>query len=1122
MKKMYFLFVALMAMVFHTGFAQSSLIITGVVDGDLPGGKPKAIEIYVLDDIADLSAYGLGSANNGGGTDGIEFAFPADAAVAGDFIYVISDDDGPEENDDDDELFEAFFGISADYESDAAAINGDDAVELFLNSEVVDVFGVDSVNGDGQPWDYTDSWAYRLDATGPSASFDVGEWSVPGLGALDGETSNATAVNPFPLGTYSAEEADPILATIQEIQETVDVEGDSPFVNIAVITTGIVTALYDEGFWIQDGTGAWSGVFVREDNPAAAVGDEVTVTGTVQENFGLTRINDLTNLVVSSSGNALPAAEILTTGLAGSEEYEGVLIQVTEVTCTDSDLGFGEWLITDGSGDYRVDDELYDASPQLLAGYDVTGVAHFSFSNFKLFPRDAADVVLNANADMLGLAFEDSAISEDETAGTITVEVEIINPADTETTVEVAVTGGTAVNGTHYNFTSPTVLTFAASDPGSQTFEVEILDNLDPNDDRTVVFTLQNATNGALLSTSELTLTIQDDDAEIEITDIAIVAEEGPDGLALNSDMEYTVAGLVYGENMSSTGLSFTVIDQTGGVGVFGDVVDDYVVAEGDSIVLTGVVNQFNGLTQLSPSSIELISQGNEIAEPTVVTQLGASTVSQLIKLECVFLVDPSEWTGSGSGFTVMVANETSTFSVRIDNDIDLYTAPAPVGTFDVTGIGGQFTFTPADDDGYQLLPRRSTDIVSQDCDILVAPVNDNCNAATDINDLLGGEIGETVFSTQFTNTDATVADTDLTFGYECFGEPDGTASGPSLENNVWFTFEGDGNSYFLETNDCNGTAENYIPDGDTQIAVYFGFCGDFQTPLLCNEDGPNATSEDFAAGLTIPTLVGTNYYVMVDGYLGVAGDFCLSMTRLPLENDNCGGAIDISSLTGGALEEAQTSGTFSNVGATTENDPNPNDVVNECWFGDPTLSSTVWFSFEGDGNEYFVETTNCAGVVDYIDDGDSQMAIFTGDCGDLTQVACNEDGPQGTDEEFPAGITLVTEVGVTYHVMVDGYEGADGEFCMQMTMTDFLSTSNQSEFEFSAFPNPSNGMVTVEAPVSLENVTLINVLGQHIKAWNITSAARFEFNTNDVEPGVYLLQATSEGKVSTLKLVVE
>lgn len=1119
MKKIYFLLFAAMLMTFQSAVAQSDLLISGVVDGDLPGGKPKAIEIYVINDIADLSVYGIGSANNGGGTDGVEFIFPADAATAGDFIYLRSADGG------DDVLFSDYFGFAANYESGAAAINGDDAVELFLNDVLVDVFGDINVNGDDQSWDYTDGWAYRQNGTGPSDTFTESEWPIEGAGLLDGFATNAEADFPFPVGTYSTEGGggEPVEATIQEIQETVDPDGDSPFVDQTVITTGIVTAAYDEGFWIQDGTGAWSGVFVREDEPTAAVGDEVTVTGLVQENFGLTRINNLTELVVETSGNALPAAEVLTTGIAGTEEFEGVLIQALAATCTDNNLGFGEWLITDGSGDYRVDDALYDADPQLLVGYDVTGVAHFSFSNFKLFPRDAADVVVNADASELGLAFEAAAIGEGETSGTIIIEVEIINPDDVETTVEVTVTGGTAVNGTNYNFTDPAVLTFAASDATAQTFEVEILDDLDPNEDRTVIFTLQNATNGATLATSELTLTIQDDDTAIELTDIVVAAEEDANGVAVNIGNEYTVAGIVYGVNMGGAAQSFTLIDQTGGVGTYSNSpVDDYVVTEGDSIVLTGTISQFNGLTQFNPTAIDLISQGNELNEPAVITEFSNDIVSQLVKLECVFLVDPGQWSGAGSGFNVTVSNGTTEFTLRIDNDVDLYSAPAPDGTFDVTGIVGQFDSEAPLLEGIQLLPRRISDIVSQECGIVTPPINDNCDAAINLDDLLGGPIGEAQFSSQFSNDGATVPADAVTAGFECFGEPDGSGSGPSLENNVWFEFTGDGNTYFLETNDCNGTAEEYIPDGDTQIAVYLGFCGIFQSPLLCNEDGPNAAAGNFAAGLEIPTEAGAFYTIMVDGYLGVAGDFCLSLTRLASPIDECAGAADLSDLTGGALNEAQTSGAFSNVGATSVDDPNPNDVEADCWFGDPLISATVWFSFEGDGNEYFIETVNCGEVTDYIDDGDTQMAIFTGECGDLAQVACNEDGPQATGTEFPAGISFVTEVGVTYQVMIDGYAGVDGEFCMQMTATSLLATDNSDEFEFSAYPNPTNGMVTIESPVSLENVTLVNVLGQRVKQWNIISAERFEFNTNDVEPGVYLLQAMSEGKVSTLKLIVE
>ena len=80
----------------------SDLVISGVVDASLTGGLPKAVELYVVNDIPDLSVYGLGSANNGGGTDGVEFTFPADSASAGSYIYVASEIDG----------FTEFFGYA--------------------------------------------------------------------------------------------------------------------------------------------------------------------------------------------------------------------------------------------------------------------------------------------------------------------------------------------------------------------------------------------------------------------------------------------------------------------------------------------------------------------------------------------------------------------------------------------------------------------------------------------------------------------------------------------------------------------------------------------------------------------------------------------------------------------------------------------------------------------------------------------------------------------------------------------------------------------------------------------------------------------------------------------------
>jgi len=170
----------------------TSLIITGVVDGPLPGGVPKAVELFVKDNIADLSLYGIGSANNGGGTDGEEFTFSG-SATAGQYIYVASESIE----------FNNFFGFTPDFTTGAVAINGDDAIELFYSGGVVDVFGDINVDGTGTPWDYLDGWVSRNSSTGPDGStFVLSNWSFSGINALDGETTNATAATPAPIATY--------------------------------------------------------------------------------------------------------------------------------------------------------------------------------------------------------------------------------------------------------------------------------------------------------------------------------------------------------------------------------------------------------------------------------------------------------------------------------------------------------------------------------------------------------------------------------------------------------------------------------------------------------------------------------------------------------------------------------------------------------------------------------------------------------------------------------------------------------------------------------------------------------------------------------------------------------
>ena len=175
--------------------ASGQLVISGVFDGPLSGGTPKGVELYVLEDINDLSQYGIGSANNGGGSDGEEYVFPADSATAGSYIYLTANE----------AQFLDFFGFAANYSNNAVNINGDDAIELFKGGVVVDTFGDIDVDGNGTPWEYLDGWAYRNDDVGANGgTFVDTDFYYSGPNAFDGETSNGTADTPMPIGTFTS------------------------------------------------------------------------------------------------------------------------------------------------------------------------------------------------------------------------------------------------------------------------------------------------------------------------------------------------------------------------------------------------------------------------------------------------------------------------------------------------------------------------------------------------------------------------------------------------------------------------------------------------------------------------------------------------------------------------------------------------------------------------------------------------------------------------------------------------------------------------------------------------------------------------------------------------------
>lgn len=188
---------------------------------------------------------------------------------------------------------------------------------------------------------------------------------------------------------------------IRDIQFTEAETGDSPLVGQTVNISGIITGetyafsgLY--GYFIQDASEPWSGVWVYDKNRHAVEGDSVSLTGTVAEYNGLTEITSVSSFVVEKEGAFGIEPLVVTTNEVGtSESLEGCLITVENVTITNPDLGYGEWQIDDGSGTCVVDNVgYYYFDPTKNEGAaSITGPVYYDYGFYKIRPRLANDII---------------------------------------------------------------------------------------------------------------------------------------------------------------------------------------------------------------------------------------------------------------------------------------------------------------------------------------------------------------------------------------------------------------------------------------------------------------------------------------------------------------------------------------------------------------------------------------------------------------------------------------------------------------------------------------------------------------------------------------------------------
>ena len=201
-------------------------------------------------------------------------------------------------------------------------------------------------------------------------------------------------------------------------------------------------------------------------------------------------------------------------------------------------------------------------------------------------------------------------------------------------------------------------------------------------------------------------------------------------GMPDSLDIDCYVAGTVFtGDYDGNAGISFYMMDNTGGINVFNfRDVSDYVVNDGDSILVKGSIKNYYGLLELVADSIIVLDSNKTYAAAKVVSTLDASTESEFIELKSVHLADASQWPASGNSKNVDIITQTGdTLLMRIDGDAGIDSI-SPGCQFNITGVGAQYDRSSPYTSGYQIFPRKATDIknVNSVIDQTVANISDD------------------------------------------------------------------------------------------------------------------------------------------------------------------------------------------------------------------------------------------------------------------------------------------------------------------------------------------------------------------------------------------------------------
>ena len=151
----------------------------------------------------------------------------------------------------------------------------------------------------------------------------------------------------------------------------------------------------------------------------------------------------------------------------------------------------------------------------------------------------------------------------------------------------------------------------------------------------------------------------------------------------------------------------------------------------------------------------------------------------------------------------------------------------------------------------------------------------------------------------------------------------------------------------------------------------------------------------------------------------------------------------------------------------------------------------------------------------------DTVTSIYSGTCGALTEVDCDDSSGNSTTP-VGADYSMVSLTGQNpgdvLLIRAYGWNGAQGNFSISAYDAS-LSIASFDTIGFSAYPNPVKDILNLSYTKEISNVSVHNLLGQEVMTKSI-NAAQTKIDMSNLSNGTYLVKVTVDGLVKTLKVV--